>query len=231
MTLPPSDVSMSSPEMGEKYNTGAPPAKRSTWPTVLGVLGIIFGSLGVLMNLCGFFVGIFIKSMLASLSGDMSPEEMARITTVIPDGMYVVIGSVIGVVLAVLLLVGSISLLKRRASCRMMLNSYVVLGLLWLVSSFTWNVAVVYPEMMEKQAKQNQQSAETEVSNDTSLDTDPTAPTPAASPLYSDSSTGSGLHPAVSEGCGAVFSIAWFVVLAIFMNGNRYRTEIESWRD
>ncbi len=237
MTPPPSDVSMSSPEMGTNFCADAPPVKRSSWPTVLGVFGVIFGSLGLLVSLCGFFVGIFLKSMLASLSGEMSPEEMSQIITAVPDGMYVVISSLISASLAVLLLVGSISLLKRRASCRMMLNSYVVLGVLWLVTSFTWNIAVIYPEMQQRQAEliqQSQQSAEVDASKDADADTPTSTDSPPAldgeAPFPSDPFR-SEINPAISEGCGSIFSLAWFVILLIFMNGGRYRTEIESWRD
>ena len=229
------NVSMSSPETGEVRDLGQPPVKRTSWPTVIGVLGIIFGSLGVLGSLCGFFVGIFLKSMLASLSGEMSPEEMAQITTAIPDGMYVVVAGAIGVLLAILLLVGSISLVKRRASCRMMLNAYVALSVLWMVASFTWNITVMYPEMQQRQAElteQSQQSAE--VDQDIPLmhcriaDSAPALSGEAPVPMDPFKSE---IHPAVSEGCGSIFGLAWYVILLIFMNGGRYRTEIESWRD
>ena len=231
------NLSMSAPETGEVRDLGQPPVKRTTWPTVIGILGIIFGSLGVLSSLCGFFVGIFLKSMLASLSGEMSPEEMAQITSAVPDGMYVVIASAIGVLLAILLLVGSISLVKRRASCRVMLNAYVALGVVWLIASFTWNITVLYPEMQQRQAElveQMQQSEKEDASqkNDTdastSADSAPALSREAPVPIDPFKSE---IHPAVSEGCGSIFSLAWFVILLIFMNGGRYRTEIESWRD
>ncbi|MDG2292449.1 MAG: hypothetical protein P8L37_07300 [Phycisphaerales bacterium] len=231
------NLSMSAPETGKVRDLDQPPVKRTSWPTVIGILGIIFGSLGVLSSLCGFFVGIFLKSMLASLSGEMSPEEMAQITAAIPDGAYVVVASATGVLLAILLLVGSISLVKRRASCRMMLNAYVALGVVWMVASFTWNITVVYPEMQQRQAElveQSQQSAKEGASQkddanaSTSADSAPASSGEAPAPIDPFNSQ---IHPAVSEGCGSIFGIAWFVILLIFMNGGRYRTEIESWRD
>jgi hypothetical protein len=228
------EVAMSAPEMGEVRDLGEPPVKRTTWPTVIGILGIIFGSLGVLFSLCGFFVGIFLKSMLASLSGEMSPEEMAQITAAIPDGMYVVVSSLISAILAVLLLIGSISLLKRRASCRLMLNTYVALGVVWLVTSFIWNITVIYPEMQQRQSEQSQQSAQVESSQDTDVDTPAASDSPASLDEYDPAPVDpfqTEINPAISEGCGSIFSLIWFVIILVFMNGGRYRTEIDSWRD
>ena len=231
------EVSMSAPETGEVRDLGEPPVKRTTWPTVIGILGIIFGSLGVLFSLCGFFVGIFLKSMLASLSGEMSPEEMAQITAAIPDGMYVAVSSLISAILAVLLLIGSISLLKRRASCRLMLNTYVALGVVWLVTSFIWNITVIYPEMQQRQSEQiqqSQQSADVDASQNTDVDTSAASDSPASLDEYDPAPVDpfqTEINPPISEGCGSIFSLIWFVIILVFMNGGRYRTEIDSWRD
>ena len=47
-----SDVTMMTPP--SEASEAAPPRGPTAWPTVVGVLGIVWGTFGLLANLCGF---------------------------------------------------------------------------------------------------------------------------------------------------------------------------------
>lgn len=96
-----------------------------TWPTVLGSISIIYAVLALVANSCGtasIFLGDF-GLQLAGIDVDGGLDFPAWIT------VSTVVTGVMGLVLAVLLLVGAIGLIRRRAGSVRILKAWVVLVL------------------------------------------------------------------------------------------------------
>lgn len=209
------DMTMSPPD--SETPAGDQVTARSKWPTVLGILGVIFGSIGILSSTCGFFL----PAILSSVSEQMSPEEQAQIIGEMPTGPFFNVALIIGLLLAILWLWGSIRLLKRRQSARGLLNGYAVLAILWFICAFIWQATVVHPEMQAKQAELMQAAQQKEQDSATNdVDQMDSMGNPLADTEFY-----------FSQACGGVWVIGWSVLILFFMNSGRYRHEIESWRD
>ena len=93
-----------------------------TWPTVLGSISIIYALLAVFANTCGT-AGIFLGDFglqLAGLDvdGGLDFPAWIMISTLVTGG--------VGLVLAVLLFVGAVGLIRRRAGSVRLLKVWVV---------------------------------------------------------------------------------------------------------
>lgn len=123
-----------------------PPVRRPVWPTVIGILSICFGGLGLLCGSIGMIanlVGPF-KDMtkMASPSGlDFTP----------PSGLHAatVATSLLGLTIAILLLIGGILVLRRRRAGVALHVAYIVLQFLNVVAS----MAVQYMMVSWMQSK------------------------------------------------------------------------------
>jgi hypothetical protein len=221
------DSTMSPPIMTDGPGNESTVKKRSSWPTVLGIIGIILASLGILSSTCSFFLPAIMESVVEQ----MGPEEKAELMGSLPSGAFLYVSLVISLVLAIVLLWGAIQLLKRRQAARGLLNMYAVASIIWFLCGFVWQATIVHPEMKAKQAELMQQAEQANAKdNGKAADTDGDAA--AAAP--SDSPMGDPMSDAnfyASQACGGVFTIGWSVLLLVFMNGGRYRDEMESWVD
>jgi hypothetical protein len=108
-TMPP--FPPPTPTMPPTVRASAPYApSRSTWPTVLGVIAIVFGALGMLKGIWGLLTPLFLDAM-----ADMMPSESAASFEVMEEwasyftAMYTATILVGGVLLA-----AGIGLIKRR---------------------------------------------------------------------------------------------------------------------
>ena len=120
-------------------HAGAPPTTQGdfvpvkppeSWPTVIGVLSIIFGVLGTLSNACGA-IGIFAAGALSGLAPEGSAEEMEMqmaMSVPYPGLQGVQIVAEFG--LSLLLLVGGIMLLMRKPAAPKTLVAFAWLDLL-----------------------------------------------------------------------------------------------------
>jgi len=104
---------------------GGFPTAQTTWPTVIGIVGIVLGALGVfygLYSVAGPLVG-------RAMSGIMGGAEfMDEILDAIEPYLWALSGlSVLSTALAVLLIVGSVRLNRRRASARGLLRQWAIL--------------------------------------------------------------------------------------------------------
>ena len=214
-----SDVTMSNPNMSEAPMGEPPVKKRSSWPTVLGIIGCILASLGVLSSTCAFFLPSIMKSLVEQLP----PEQQAQMMSEMPVGPFLYVSSFVGLVLALVLLIGSIKLLKRKEACRSLLNGYAVASIVWFICSLVWQATVLHPEMKAKRAELmeaalQQDDQETSEGQDNSYAMD-------ASEQMEDVSFYAG------QACTGVLTIGWCALILVFMNAGRYRDEIESWVD
>lgn len=93
--------------------------RRSTWPNVIGITSIIFGSFGVLCNCAGVFAPWAMGMLLQSQQGgtqDAGMEAAAHAYDV--HAVLLIASSVIAVFVAILLLVGGIMLVRRSEKSR-----------------------------------------------------------------------------------------------------------------
>lgn len=98
-------------------------ARSVRWPTVLGVISLVYGILALIGNGCGA-ASPFATPFFLQMSG-MDAEKL----TMSPALFWVQLGSgVIGMVIAVVLLVGSVGLLRRSPRSLGILKAWVALA-------------------------------------------------------------------------------------------------------
>lgn len=102
----------------------APIVEVPTWPKVVGIISIVFASLGLVCGTCGIGMLAFMRPMLK-----MAEEQMGPAPSVMFPGPAVVGIGVLSVAVTVLLLVAGIATLKRRASGRMLHVVYAGISL------------------------------------------------------------------------------------------------------
>ena len=219
-----SDVTMSKPNMTEGSMGEPPVKKRSTWPTVLGIIGCILASLGILSSTCSFFI----PALLKTVTEQMPPEQQAQMMSEMPAGPFLYVTIFVSLILSLLLLIGSITLLKRKETCRSLLNGYAVASIVWFICSLVWQATVVHPEMKAKRAElveaaQQQQQQQ--------QDDQKTSEAQGASYAMEASEQMQDVSFYGGQACTGVLTIGWCALILVFMNGGRYRDEIESWVD
>jgi hypothetical protein len=110
---------------------------RAAWPIVLGVIGVIYASLGLLGGCCSVawpaIMPAYISFMrdLAKNSPTMSQADVDALINSMPPAGWSILGGVIGLALAILLMTGSIKLLKRQASGVRLCTTWSVISLIW----------------------------------------------------------------------------------------------------
>lgn len=101
------------------------------WPKVIGILSIVFGSLGLVCIGCGG-VGLIMQVAFAAQSEEAMGGPM-------PDAMKVPMAQIammpIGAILAALLLIAGIMLLKRNHAARMLHLVYSVINIITTIAS------------------------------------------------------------------------------------------------
>lgn len=112
-----------------------PPPPPSSWPTVVGVISIVWGSLSVLGGCC--MVGIFstLTAMGPLLEDEMTQEELddfQQLATL--QGPLIALG-VVQLMLAIYLIAGGISLSKHRPFGPRHLKMWAVLHLVYSIGS------------------------------------------------------------------------------------------------
>ena len=214
-------TTMSAPEMDT-------PAKRSSWPTVLGVIGIVLASLGLLGGFCGLLGGLFMSSLLDMMASSMPEDQRAEMVASMPEGGYMLVEGIAGLALGLMLLVGSIRLVKRRASCRGLLNTWAMVSIIYMIASSTYQVTVVFPQLQEKMEAANQalvaSQHQSESSEGETASTEHTNMETSEQQKMSEQ-----LGGYFGMGCGIVFNLTFIILMLVFLNGGKYRAEIESW--
>ncbi len=122
---------------------GLPP-EQSKWPKVIGVISVIYATLGILgMALWG--AGIWLGEMFMEMAGmDVTMPSSLKITGCVTVAIAIALG--------VLLLVGAVKLLQRRAAGVKLLKTWVVLRLVLLVIGSGVNVFLIPPQVeMQKE--------------------------------------------------------------------------------
>jgi len=104
-------------------------ASKSSWPTVVGVLCIIYALFGIAANSCNVLwpwaQGPFLS--MTGLEGITIPWALASLT---------IIGGVVGVGLAIVLLVSGVGVLRRRAKGFQLLRLWVIIKIIETTIAF-----------------------------------------------------------------------------------------------
>ncbi len=93
-----------------------PPVRASVWPTVVGIIGIIYASLGLFGTFCGLaFLFILLSYADWLESFGISEQEVQEMQASMSPVSWTVFTSLVGLALAILLFVGAVRLLRRQA--------------------------------------------------------------------------------------------------------------------
>ena len=117
--------------------------ERPTAITVIGVIGIVLAVLGLCGNLCGAAAG-----PLAGMIAEMAPQTQDPQMQLLKDPTYqrlIVLSSLVGLILAFLLLVSAILLLRMSSLGYNLMLVYSGVSILWTIVSLVLSVAVVMP--------------------------------------------------------------------------------------
>ncbi len=101
---------------------------RAAWPTVIGVLCLLYGLFGFVSNSCGLFwqQGQKVFFSMTGIPDVEIPSDIATMT---------MISGLLGMCLVILLVVGSVLLLRRRPSAMKFLKIWVVLQLILTIAA------------------------------------------------------------------------------------------------
>ncbi len=138
--IPPPLAQMTPPQMTPPSPT-PPPQKapsKSSWPTAIGVISIVWGSLGLICTPLSALVSKFNPQ-----AKDMQAKFPDWYTT------YSTAGLPVGIALAVLLLVAGICLLKRIHASRALLLTYAGVNIAWTVVGSIMVITVLFPSFLE----------------------------------------------------------------------------------
>lgn len=115
----------------------APPvAKRSSWPTVLGVIALVMGGMSVLGGCVGLG-SMFAVDWLIEMAGE---EEAGQLLVLRDWKLYTIISQIGTMLLAVVLITAGVGLLKRSAWA-------ATLCMVWAITKLIFELACFVPAM------------------------------------------------------------------------------------
>ena len=114
-----------SPLPPPEFSPETPPAP-AVWPKVIGIIAIVFGSAGVLMNIVTAFFPLMQRMLPpeAQAAQGITPEFIER------WGTYQIVSPIVMAAIALILLVGGIQLLRRRRKSRSIIYAWSVVKLI-----------------------------------------------------------------------------------------------------
>ncbi len=124
--------------------------KAVRWPTVLGVLSMIYAGFAFLINGCGAVSPFFTPYFLTMSGLDMGDFQMA------PWLLWTTVGSgAIGMIMAIVLLAGSISLLRRKRNALTILKSWVAITVVLSILGLGIGFLAIEPNVQFQMEIQN----------------------------------------------------------------------------
>lgn len=177
-----------------------------SWPTVIGVISIIFGSLGVLSGACGGALLLLSGPLVSMIPEEQASEMEVQLSSGLPYPVLQGGVMLLEFVISVMMLVGGIMLLRRKRSARGLLVGTALLDLLANTVG-----AVVGFLVMQAQMKAMQENAE----------------------MAQQMPAGIG---ALVQGAGGVmvfvqwlFLAIWPVFVLIWFSRSKIRESVETW--
>ncbi len=107
------------------------PAEPSAWPKVIGIIAIVLGAAGFLGGLYGALSPLFLEAMLKV----MPPGQEAILEVARDFAVWTVASSLVGVVVAVVLLVAGIGLVRRRQWSVGTVRAWAVIKVLLVIAT------------------------------------------------------------------------------------------------
>lgn len=226
----------------------APP---SQWPMVIGSIAIAFGAIGAMMSLWGLASSTFLSSLSSPgmPPGFTMPPELTTFT---------VVDSLLGLVLAAMLVTGGIATVRRRAGGVKMLRNYAIIRLV-LVIPLTVTQGVLTARMMDQMIAALEKA---EADDDAEADTgaaqadgaaatadvgaapaaaNDASATDAPAPAPKPAASGNAGPPVAAvkqvmmasavggTACAGLLAAVWPTVLLVLLANGRRKDEIESW--
>ncbi len=128
------------------------PSEPPKWPKVVGIISIVWASIGVICNGCNLLGGLFQNAMM----GMVPPEEQAKVQQQMQNQSPIqqkdVVDYILGVSqfpVAILLLVAGITLINRKPVARKLHLAYVAISALMWVASMGYFFAAKLPAHQE----------------------------------------------------------------------------------
>jgi hypothetical protein len=103
----------------------AGPPRRTVWPTVIGIIAIVWASVGLLGGACGLLMPSAVGQIAAS-SGDKAMLDLQK------QGPWMTVSSLASVGLAGLLLAAGIGVVSRRPWARKSFLVWAVIDIIWV---------------------------------------------------------------------------------------------------
>ncbi|MHC4443904.1 MAG: hypothetical protein ACYTF1_02960 [Planctomycetota bacterium] len=100
------------------------PPRPSSWATVIGIIAIVLGALGILGVIWGAIASYFAESMMPMMSATQRAE---LIDSMKEYELLTMVNGMLGLVVAVLLLIAGIGLIKRRPWSPKLCKTWAVL--------------------------------------------------------------------------------------------------------
>ncbi|MDG2422395.1 MAG: hypothetical protein P8M22_00300 [Phycisphaerales bacterium] len=208
----------------------APPLpgnKQPVWPKVIGILGIIFGVLGIITSIAYFVISPeLISNILPEKQRVEFDDKMARTTLNVTLQL-------IGLFLSLLMLWGSVLLVRHRASSRKILNLYGVLGVIMgiIAPILMIQAQLTIDKKLETAAIQevDQQSSDQSMNGqEVDANQEPEESSSRVSDAERENTirTFSSIFGGV---CAGIMSLIWPIIVLCFMNGSKKRATINSW--
>lgn len=118
-------------------------APKSSWPTVVGVIGIIYAGMGLFSNMCGVVIISIAPQFIEWLQNmGMSDADAQEMKASLSITTWLVVGGLIGLAVVIMLLVGSIKLLKRKQSGAKLCKLWAWISIPWILISTFIGVAM-----------------------------------------------------------------------------------------
>jgi len=117
---------------------------RPTAITVISVIGIVLGILGLCGGLCGLASGPF-AGMVAEMAPQGTQDPQVQLLQNPTYVRMMTLQSIVGAVLAIVLLVSAIMLLRMSLLGYNLMIVYSVISILWTLVSFALTFAVIMP--------------------------------------------------------------------------------------
>ncbi|UCD76346.1 MAG: hypothetical protein JSV91_05360 [Phycisphaerales bacterium] len=119
---------------------GAPVIQRqSAWPTVVGVIAIVWAILSYLGACFNLVMPWFLPVYHELVSRSMPPSEIRVLEATVPPAEWAIITGLVALILATLLTVGAVRLLKRRQSGATLCNLWAAVSVFWVFAGLAIN--------------------------------------------------------------------------------------------
>ena len=135
------------PSMTPPTDIGEPPDVPSRWPMVFGVIGIIIASFGLLGGCCGIGLASMWPAYVDWLSNFVADDKMIEAMRLMrPPLAWTVLSGILGLVIAVLLMIGSIRLIRRNASGVTVCKIWAWINIPWTLIAVPVSI-MIQPQM------------------------------------------------------------------------------------